>query len=228
MKPHPHELTAPRMAMRTALILFVFVVIFTAFLAGTYKLTRPTLLATAAAEKMKLIGEVLPAGSYDNDLLQSTRLLDPHPLLGNEGATMSYRATLRGQPHALVFEITARDGYAGNIRLVLAVDINGKLLAVRVVEHHETPGLGDYIDPRKDRNKTQPWITRFNGLSLAERSPRNWRVKKDGGEFDAYTGATVTARAVVKATGKALQYVESERDALFAPVKTEPPAGAQK
>lgn len=211
-----HHPTAPAMAVRTALILLVFVVIFTGLLAGAYQLTRPALLATAAAEKMKLIGEVLPAGSYDNELLAASRRLPPHALLGNGGETTAYLATRAGAPVALVFEATAPDGYAGRIRLLLAVDREHRLLGVRVVEHKETPSLGDYIEVRKDRNKARPWITQFDGLSFAARPQPAWKVKKDGGEFDAYAGATVTPRAVVKAVARALQFVAAEHATLFA------------
>jgi electron transport complex protein RnfG len=215
------EPTAPAMAARTALILVVFVVVFTGLLAAVYQLTRPTLLATAAAEKMKLIGEVLPADRYDNDLLATGRPLPAHPLLGNAGETVAYLATRTGAPAALVFEVTAPDGYAGKIRLLLAVDREQRVLGVRVVEHKETPSLGDYIEVRKDRNKARPWITQFDGLSFAARPPSAWKVKKDGGAFDAYAGATVTPRAVVRAVARALQYVADQHAALFA----EPEAG---
>jgi RnfABCDGE-type electron transport complex G subunit len=108
-----------------------------------------------------------------------------------------YRARKAGQPVALVFESTAPDGYAGKIRLIVAVRANGEV-AVRVTQHKETPGLGDYVEV-KDKNKARPWITQFTGLSLAQVSDREWKVKKDGGRFDYYAGATVTPRAVTKA-----------------------------
>jgi electron transport complex protein RnfG len=211
------EPTAPAMALRTAIILLVFVVVFTALLAGAYRATRPTILATAAAERMKLIGEVLPPSAFDNDLLASELRIADDPRLGNGGETRGYLATRNGVPNAVVIEATAPDGYAGRIRLLLAIDGELRVLGVRVVEHRETPGLGDYIDPRKDRDKARPWISQFAGQSFVTRPPATWRVKKDGGEFDAHAGATVTARAVVRAVARALQYVEGERAALFAP-----------
>lgn len=216
---HP---SAPQMALRTAVILFAFVVIFTGLLAGAYTWTRPALLASAAAEKMKLVSEVLPRDRYDNDLLHDTVELPPTPALGTDENTPVYRARQAGQPAALVLEAVAPDGYSGKIRLVMAVLADGTISGVRVVAHRETPGLGDYIEPKKDKNKERPWITQFNGLSLLTVSERDWKVKKDGGRFDSVAGATVTPRAIVKAVHKAAKYVDENRDRLYATQPGEP------
>lgn len=207
---------AATMARRTALILFVFVIVFTGLLAGAYQLTRPAIEASARTEKMRLINEVLPPGSYDNDLLGDALKLPPTPELGLADGGEVLRARRNGQPAALVLEAVAPDGYAGAIRLILAMDAEGRLLGVRVTQHKETPGLGDYIEPKKDKNKARPWIRQFDGLSLADAPATQWRVKKDGGRFDSMAGATVTPRAVVKAVAKALAYATAQRDALFA------------
>jgi electron transport complex protein RnfG len=210
------EPTAPEMALRTAMVLFVFVVVFTGVLAGAYQWTRPSILASAAEEKMKLIADVLPADRYDNDLLKDTLALPPTPELGLTEPTTVYRARKGGQPAAVVIEAVAPDGYSGKIRLVLAVQADGAVSGVRVIAHKETPGLGDYIEPKKDRKRARPWITQFEGRSLANPAERGWKVKKDGGEFDANAGATVTPRAIVKAVRGALSYVSAQRDALYA------------
>ena len=214
-KPHK-PLTAPRMAMRTAVILFAFVVVFTALLAAAYTFTLPAIEAAAAEEKVKLIDEVLPRSAYDNDLLKDTLTLGPAPELGLEAASTAYRARRGAQTVALVFEAIAPDGYAGKIRLLIALAPDGTLHGVRVVQHKETPGLGDYIEPKKDKNKARPWITQFDGLQPASSEAHDWQVKKDGGRFDAVAGATVTPRAVVKAVRKAALYVEAHRATLFA------------
>ena len=104
----------------------------------------------------------------------------------------------------------------GKIRLIIAVRATGELAGVRVTQHKETPGLGDYVEVRKDKNKARPWITQFTGLSLAQVSDREWKVKKDGGRIDYYAGATITPRAVTKATLKAVQWATAQRDRLFA------------
>ena len=217
------EFSAPGMAARTAAILFVFVIIFTGLLSGAYQWTRPAIEASAMEEKMKLIDEVLPRDQYDNALLKDTVTLPPTAELGLQEASTAYRARLAGKPVALVFEAIAPDGYAAKIRLILAVRADGRVAGVRVTQHKETPGLGDYVEVRKDRNKARPWITQFNEMSLADVSERDWKVKKDGGRIDYYAGATVTPRAVSRATLKAVQWFSANREQLF----TEPAGGTK-
>ncbi len=208
--------TASGMAVRTAVILLIFVVAFTSLLAATYFWTQPAIEAAAAAEKMKLVSEVLPRELYDNDPLRDAVRLAPSAALGLDEASSAYRARRAGKVSALILEAVAPDGYSGKIRLLLAVGADGTLLGVRVTQHKETPGLGDYIEPRKDKNRERPWIRQFDGLSLATVSDREWRVKKDNGRFDSVAGATITPRAVIKAVHKALQYVADHREQLFA------------
>lgn len=211
----PAPLTASKMAARTAVILFLFVVIFTGLLSGAYLWTLPTIQAAASDEKMKLIDEVLPKSTYDNDLLKDTVRIAPTAALGLDDATSAYRARKNGKFSALVLEAVAPDGYAGKIRLLIALNGEGSLIGVRVTQHKETPGLGDYIDPKKGKDKEHPWITQFNGLSPAVLDEREWKVKKDGGRFDSVAGATVTPRAVIKAVRKAALYVVENRETLF-------------
>ena len=210
------EFSATGMAERTAAILFVFVIIFTGLLSGAYLWTKPAIEASAVEEKMKLVDEVLQRSEYDNDLLSDTIALPATPELALTDPTLLYRARKNGQPVALVFEAVAPDGYAGKIRLVMAVRANGEVAGVRVTQHKETPGLGDYVEVKKDKNKARPWITQFNGMSLAQVTAKEWKVKKDGGRIDNYAGATVTPRAVAKAVLKAAQWADANRDRLFA------------
>jgi len=214
--PHAKPFTATRMATRTAIILFLFTIGSTAVLAGIYLLTKPAIDASAMVNKMRAIGEVLPPGSYDNDLLKDTLLLPVTPALGLDDSSIVYRGRKGGQPAALVLEAVASDGYSGRIRLLVGVKADGSLTGVRVTEHKETPGLGDYIDPKKDKNKEHPWIGQFDGQSLETLGEREWKVKKDGGHFDSIAGATISPRAVVKAVHKTLDYVAAHRDALYA------------
>jgi electron transport complex protein RnfG len=183
---------------------------------ATYFATKPALDASARAEKMKLINEVLPRADYDNDLLADKVILPPIPELGLADSSNLLRARKNGQPVALVIEAAAPDGYSGRIGLLLAVDTDDRLIALRVTDHKETPGLGDYIDPRKDKNKTAPWIYQFNDKSLKDVGLDQWKVKKDGGVFDAHVSATISARAVTNAGGRALAWVSARRERLFA------------
>ena len=210
------EFTATGMAARTAAILFLFVIIFTGLLSAAYQWTKPAIEASAIEEKMKLIDEVLPRAEYDNQLLTDTVNLPPTPELGLSEASTVYRARRGTTPVALVFEAVAPDGYAGKIRLVLAMRADGSVAGVRVTQHKETPGLGDYVEVKKDKNKARPWITQFAGMSLATVNDRDWKVKKDGGRIDYYAGATVTPRAVAKAVHKAVTWASAQREQLFA------------
>lgn len=210
------EISAPGMAARTAAILFIFVIIFTGLLSAAYLWTKPAIEASATEEKMRLIDEVLPRSEYDNALLEDTVALPATAELGLSDVSTVYRARRAGQPVALVFEAVAPDGYAGKIRLIVAVRDNGQVAGVRVTQHKETPGLGDYVEVKKDKNKARPWITQFQGMTLAEVNAKDWKVKKDGGRIDYYAGATVTPRAVSKAVLKAVQWAEANRNQLFA------------
>jgi len=212
----PPQAGALRISVRTAAIMLAFTVVFTALMAGAYILTAPRVAASAQAEKLRLIGEVLPPAAYDNDLMADAITLPPQKTLGLDEPSRVFRARRGGAPVALVFEAAAPDGYSGRIGLILAVTADGRLLAQRVTAHKETPGLGDYIDPKKDRNKTRPWITQFNGLGLDAVPVAAWRVKKDGGRFDQMAGATISARAVTNASRRALEWVTAHREQLFA------------
>jgi len=218
--PFSKEPSATGMAARTALILFLFVVVFTAILSTIQGLTEPAIRAAAAEEEMRAINETLPRSLYDNDLLQDTLPLPPTPELGQDQPSRIYRARLAGQPSAVILQVVAPDGYSGKIHMLVAVRVDaqhaGEIAGVRVTRHKETPGLGDYVEAKKDRNKSSPWIAQFNELSFAKRPDKDWKVKKDGGQFDAYAGATVTARAVVKAVRKALNWANTHRDQLLA------------
>jgi electron transport complex protein RnfG len=210
------EFTAQGMAVRTAAILFVFVIVFTGLLSGAYLWTKPAIEASAVEEKMKLIDEVLPRAEYDNALLLDAVTLPPTPELGLSEASKLYVARKAGQAVGAIFEAIAPDGYSGKIRLLVAIRADGRVAGVRVIQHKETPGLGDYIEVRKDKNKARPWITQFSGMTLTGAADRDWKVRKDGGRIDHYAGATVTPRAVSKAVFKATQWAAAHRDRLFA------------
>jgi electron transport complex protein RnfG len=210
------ESSVLRISMRTAGIMLAFTLIFTALMAGTYRATAPLVAASALAEKLRLIGEVLPQTMYDNDLMADAISLPAQKALELDDETQIWRARKDGVPVALVLETAAPNGYSGRIGLIVAVGADGKLIAVRVTNHKETPGLGDYIDPKKDRNKARPWITQFSNLGFDSVPREKWRVKKDGGRFDQMSGATISARAVTNASGRALSWTVENRDKLFA------------
>ncbi|MEW5559858.1 electron transport complex subunit RsxG [Enterobacter asburiae] len=160
------------------------------------QMTKNTIDSQAAKQQMALFDQVIVPGSYNNDLLKSCYLLND-PALG-KGTHKVYIARKDDAPVAVVMEATAPDGYSGAIQLLVGADFNGTVLGTRVTEHHETPGLGDKIEM-----KHGDWITRFAGKIIHGADDSHWAVKKDGGDFDQFTGATITPRAVVNAVKRA-------------------------
>jgi Na+-translocating ferredoxin:NAD+ oxidoreductase subunit G len=208
--------SATRTSLRTGSIMVVFTLVFTSLMAATYTVTKPAIETSRQEAQMRLINEVLPPASYDNPLLEDFVRFGPAPEIGMDNGGRVWRARKDGLPVALIVEGAATDGYAGRIALVVAVNTNGLLSGVRVTEHKETPGLGDYIDPKKDRRKDLPWINQFMVASWKDVNTAEWTVRKDGGTFGYRTGATISARAVVNAVGRTTAFAVEHADALFA------------
>ena len=207
----------------TALNLLVFAVIGTALLALTYMATHDPIARSEEKEKLKLVSQIVPDGSFDNDIIKDNTELPADELLGNDETSIAYIGRLKSEPSIAVLQVVAPDGYAGRISLIVSIRSDGRLGGVRVVAHKETPGLGDYIEIAKNK-----WITIFNGKSLDDPKDSDWKVKKDGGAFDYMAGATITPRAVVKAVHKALQYFAANRAKIFKPNAPAGNPGAQK
>lgn len=173
-------------------------------------------LATRSAIQMRLeedlkanLEEVVPAELHENDLLDDTVTLpsaDAH--LGSE-STVVYLAKKQGAVSAVCFKFTAPDGYAGPINLVMGIDTKGEILGVRIISHVETPGLGDKIEITKSK-----WVLSFNGKSLDNLTFEQWAVKKDGGVFDQFAGATITPRKVVQAIRRGLEFYHAYQSEL--------------
>ena len=162
------------------------------------------------ATLLKQLKEIVPADRYNNDLVANTLLVTAPNALGSKKALTIYRARLNNKPIAAILTAIAPDGYSGNIHLLIGVYADGKLAGVRAIKHKETPGLGDAVEAKRS-----DWILNFTGKSLTNPSIEQWKVQKDGGTFDSFTGATITPRAVVKATRKALEYFKAEQSTLF-------------
>ncbi|MFK8031185.1 MAG: electron transport complex subunit RsxG [Gammaproteobacteria bacterium] len=170
--------------------------------------------ANERAWEMRQIRELLKETDYDNDVFSDLIYIDSNTadaqLLGSDERPYICRARLNDKARAAVFQVTAQNGYSGPIRLLVGIYADGRLAGVRVASHRETPGLGDKIEARNT-----DWILQFNGRSLRDPSEAEWLVKKDGGNFDQITGATVSPRAVVKAVKNALIYFNMHRDEIF-------------
>ena len=177
-------------------------------LALASRTTSADIEAAAADDLKQSLAQVLP-GQYDNDLLG-----DSVTLPGPGGGVTVYRGRRAGRVEAVVFQV-AGPGYAGPIACIMGVDRDGRVLGVRVLSHKETPGLGDKIEPAK-----ADWIHGFERRFLGDPPADKWAVKKDGGVFDQFTGATITPRGVVKAVKSGLEFFEHERGRLLDEVKS--------
>jgi electron transport complex protein RnfG len=186
------------------LLLGVFALLASGALAWASSATGAAIAAAEAKDLRDSLAEVLPQGMADNDFLKDTVELE------KEGKTVTiYRARKEGVVKAALFKVAQR-GYAGDIQVLMAVDSAGKTLGVRVLKHSETPGLGDKIEVKKD-----PWVKSFDGKSLADPTPDKWAVKKDGGIFDQFAGATITPRAVVKAVKGGMDFYTEHRKEIL-------------
>lgn len=199
-----------------------FALLGTLALASVYSLTLPQVEANERASTLKQLNVLVPASSYDNDLLANTPLL-PAADFGSAEDVVVYRASKQGVPVAALFIVTAPDGYSGKIRLVVGVNADQTLAGVRILSHKETPGLGDKIDADKN-----DWILGFANKSLQNPTLTGWAVRKDGGEFDQFTGATITPRAVVKAVKRTLEWSQQHFSSdLFTPARETTSQGVQ-
>lgn len=186
-------------------ILGAFCLGFGVVLAATDLVTAEPIAARAMEDKQNSLTQVIPVAIHDNNPVMDTVALKDH-----EGKEVTvYRATKGGKVTGLAYEIVGT-GYAGEVKLMLGVDAEGKVLGVRALAHKETPGLGDKIDVAKT-----DWITRFTGLSLDNPTKDKWKVKKDGGQFDQFSGATITPRGVVGAIRTGLEFFAENKTKML-------------
>jgi electron transport complex protein RnfG len=210
-------------------ILGAFAIAGVGLVAATHALTDERIAANQREAMLVKFRAIIPSEPgtaeplMDNDPLADSIEVSSPDLLGTE-KTSVYRVRNADEPVAVILNPVVPNGYAGPIKLLVSVKTDGTLGGVRVLEHHETPGLGDKIDERKS-----DWIKeQFEGKSLGEPPEERWRVKRDGGDFDQFTGATITPRAIVEAVKNALKFVAREGNALYArPSLAAAPAGKE-
>ena len=181
-----------KITSRYGILLGFVALLCTAISAGIFFLTKDKIDSVMAAQQRELLLQVIPQDYFNNNLLESAVIPQDKNLLGIQKI---YFAKKDGNISAYAYETTAPDGYSGDIRLLVGLDPKGEVLGVRVIEHHETPGLGDKIELRISN-----WILNFTNQSINEHNLNEWAVKKDGGKFDQFSGATITPRAVVNQT----------------------------
>ena len=210
--------------LKNGVMLGAFALVTTGLIGVTFYGTETRIEQQRQQRLLSILNEVVPQATHDNELYADCTIVSD-PMLGNaDSQHRVYRGRLNGVPSALVIEATAPDGYSGDIDLVIGVNTELTVLGVRAVEHQETPGLGDKIELAVSN-----WITSFNGEHFEADNLGKWRVKKDGGEFDQFTGATITPRAVVGAVKASLLYVKANQEMLFsAPSNCAVPTGDAK
>jgi electron transport complex protein RnfG len=205
-----------RSVFRTGLTLAMIATVCTTLVAATYQSTRERIAANEKALLEQRLQPALAGLFYDSGVSESRLVIDPpHGLPGSDPAVI-YRVFAEGEPVAALFVVTARDGFSGPIRILVGVGIDSTVTGLRILEHRETPGLGDRIESARS-----DWVYQFDGRALGDPEVGRWAIKVDGGEFDQLTGASVTPRAVIKAVRDTLIYFDARRDEIFSLPATE-------
>ena len=199
--------------LTTAALLTLFAVIGAGIVGLTHDSTYDVIKRNEQLYTLRKLNTILPATRYDNDLLDDQIELSANPLLSGE-TSIAYRAFKDGKPVAVVLSPIAPNGYNGPINMLVGINYDATIAGVRIIRHRETPGLGDAIEAERS-----DWVQIYNGTSLQNPTEKKWKVKRDGGHFDQFTGATITPRAVVKAVRSALVYFNQNRDKLFMQAK---------
>tara|TARA_R110001583_G_scaffold23997_7_gene87984 strand:+ start:4522 stop:5169 length:648 start_codon:yes stop_codon:yes gene_type:complete len=191
---------------KNSVLLGLFAVVTTGVIAGTYLSTRGLIQENIRHAEERALLEIIPKSRHDNSMLDDIDSVADSELLGLRETKKFYRATQNGKFVGAILPATARDGYTGDIDMIVGINLDGSIAGVRVLSHRETPGLGDQVDYKKSH-----WVDGFIGKSLSNPEASKWAVKKDKGVFDQFTGATITPRAVTGAVHRALLYFDANR-----------------
>lgn len=192
-------------------VLSLFAAITSVAIGWTYLGTKEQIDFEVRRAEARQLLEIFPPDTHDNEIVDDVfEVAADTALLGIRVSRQGYRVRQGNTVIGVILPATARDGYSGDIRALVGVRQDGSVAGVRVVAHRETPGLGDKVDLRKS-----DWVLDFNDRSLANPALSGWNVEKAGGVFDQFTGATVTPRAVILATRRALEYATLNAAALF-------------
>ncbi|MDU0356174.1 electron transport complex subunit RsxG [Paraglaciecola aquimarina] len=200
--------------LKNGLVLAVFAVVTTGLIALTYFGTKDQIERQQQLKLQSILHAIVDESSFDNEIQFDCAIVTEPDLLGNKAPQKVYRATKQGEAIAVAIETTAPDGYSGKIHLVVGMyspaPDNVVVSGVRVLQHKETPGLGDKIELR-----ISDWVLDFEQQKYHPDISDMWTVKKDGGKFDQFTGATITPRAVVKAVRKSIEYYLANQQSIF-------------
>lgn len=202
--------------LKSGLTLATIGAICAALVSATYLQTRDRIAANEKAWLEQSLEPALAGLFFEGGISESILIIPaPHELPGPDDVVV-YRVYSQDEPVAALFAVTARDGYSGPIRILVGVQYDGTVTGIRILKHRETPGLGDKIVSTRSN-----WVFQFDGLSLGNPELERWALKRDGGQFDQLSGASVTPRAVIKATRETLIYFAARRDDIFAAPATE-------
>lgn len=198
---------------RSAIGLGLFAVITGGTIAVTQALTKERIQEQAARAEARALFEIIPEDQHDNNLQEDSVELPADSQYGFQQPVTAWVARQQGQTVGLILPTVAPDGYSGDIRILVGVSPDGAVLGVRITSHKETPGLGDKVELKKS-----DWVLDFDGRTLDNPDADGWKVAKDGGVFDQFTGATITPRAVTGAVYRILQYLHAHRDDVQAAI----------
>jgi electron transport complex protein RnfG len=192
------------------LALIVFALLCLGVLTLIAQLTAARIARNERAWFAAQINTLVPAALHDNDLLSDKTWVRAPEALGTRNPVAVFRARLKGTPTALIINSVAPDGYGGPIELLVAVTYAGEVLGVHVMAHHETPGMGDEF-----AQTGSTWLAAFRGHTVNNPELRGWNVRKDGGQFEQFTSATISPRAIIQAVHRTLDYYQQHREQLF-------------
>jgi electron transport complex protein RnfG len=195
---------------RSALSLGLIALVGAAVLAFVHQVTAPRIAEQEREQLLRQLQQVMPSDRFDNAMQEDFVTIRDEAAFPGGQSVQAFRARMNGDPVGVVLKLRTSDGYNGRIDLLVGIDSDGRVSGVRVLGHKETPGLGDAIDIERSE-----WIRSFEGKSLENPEPDGWAVQRDGGEFDQFTGATITPRAVVGAVRRALEYFAENQEAIF-------------
>ena len=193
-------------------VLGLFALITSLLLAGTYLATKDKIADSQRRAAQKALLEIIPEERHDNDILTDTLSIPQHywSTLGLEKGGELHLARKNGKVIALIVPTVAPDGYSGAIEMIVGINLDGKIAGVRILNHNETPGLGDKVELKKS-----PWVLSFDGRSIGSPPAERWKVKKDKGDFDQFTGATITPRAIVAQVARTLLYLSEDKNRIL-------------
>jgi Na+-translocating ferredoxin:NAD+ oxidoreductase subunit G len=194
--------------------LAIIAAVLTVGLVAIANVTRDRIARSQQAWIKQHLDALVAPQSYDNDPLIDTVEVIAPDLLGTSAPVTAYRMRKAGMPVAVAIRSIAPDGYRGPLELLVGIAPDGTLIGVQVIRHDETPGLGDAFE-----NRDADWLEHFQGLSLTNPPQQRWSVRRDGGDFDAFTGATITPRAIVKAVRRTLEFYRGNQERLFQEAK---------